>query len=221
MKKSMDVFGQALLDYSRGDKDKFFFEDSNGNRYQHPLSKYFRDFKTFTKLEKKIISKTKGEILDLGCGTGNYIPYLNKKGKVLGIDISPNVIEVAKEKYGLRNVKVADIFKFKTSKKFDTIVLLENNLGMAGTLKKTKQLLKILANLLKKDGQILTNAWNVPKRTYYEGELSPVWKEKKGQKFKWISFNAKFLKGLCEEVGLNFEIVDRDRYHYLAKITKK
>tara|TARA_Y100000310_G_scaffold14886_1_gene14949 strand:+ start:140 stop:805 length:666 start_codon:yes stop_codon:yes gene_type:complete len=221
MKKSMDVFGQALLDYSKRDKDKFFFEDSKGNRYQHPLRKYFRDFKTFTKLEKKIISKVKGEVLDLGCGTGNYIPYLMKKGKVLGIDISPNVISVAKERYKLRNVKVADIFKFKTNKKFDSIVLLENNLGMAGTLKKTKQLLKILKSLLKKDGQILTNARNVPKGTYYEGELSPVWKERKGQKFKWISFNAKFLKELCEEVGLNFEILERDRYHYLAKITKK
>lgn len=221
MKKSMDVFGQALLDYSNGDKDKFFFEDSKGNRYQHPLRKYFRDFKKFTKLEKKIISKAKGNILDLGCGTGNYIPYLKKKGKVLGIDISPNVIKVAKKRYRLKNVKVADIFKFITNQKFDTIVLLENNLGMAGTLRKTKQLLHVLRNLLKKNGQILTNVRNVPKGTYFVGELKPVWKERKGQKFKWISFNAKFLKELCEDAGFNLEILERDRYNYLAKITKK
>ena len=215
------MFGQALLDYSRGDKDKFFFEDSNGNRHKFPLRKYFRNFKKFTKLEKKIISKARGDILDLGCGTGNYIPYLMKKGKVLGIDISPKVITVAKEKYRLRNVKVADIFKFKTSKKFDTIVLLENNLGMAGTLKKIKQLLKILSRILKKNGQILTNARNLPKKTYCLNELSPIWKGKRGQKFKWISLNVKFLRKLCEEEGLDLEIVDRSRYHYLAKITKK
>lgn len=152
MKKSADLFGRALLEYSKGYKDKFFFEDSKGNKYKHPLRKYFRDFKKFTKLEKKIISKSKGDILDLGCGTGNYIPYLNKKGNVLGIDISRSAVEVAKKKYGLNNVKVADIFKFKTQKKFDTIVLLENNLGMSGTLIKTKKLLKILSSLLKKDG---------------------------------------------------------------------
>ena len=159
--------------------------------------------------------------MDLGCGTGNYIPYLMKKGTVLGVDISPYVIKIAKEKYKLRSVKVANIFKFQTNKKFDTIVLLENNLGMAGTLKRTKQLLKILTNLLNKKGQILTNASDVPKGTYLEEELTPIWKSKKGQKFRWIRFNSKFLKELCEEAKLNLEIIDRDKYHYLARITKK
>jgi SAM-dependent methyltransferase len=36
--------------------------------------------------------------IDLGCGTGNYSRYLSKKGfTVIGIDISPSAIRIAKE----------------------------------------------------------------------------------------------------------------------------
>jgi 2-polyprenyl-3-methyl-5-hydroxy-6-metoxy-1,4-benzoquinol methylase len=67
-----------------------------------------------SKLDKQTYTNKK--ILDVGCGPGNYTPYLNKKGKVLGIDISPKVIEVCKER-GFKNVKVADIFKLKIREK--------------------------------------------------------------------------------------------------------
>lgn len=221
MKKSMDLFGKALLAYANGDKNKFFFVDSSGNKYEHLLSKYFRDYKQFTKFERKIISLSHGNILDLGCGTGNYIPYLMKRGKVLGIDISPIIIQIAKKKYRLNNVKVANIFNFKTAKKFDTIVLLENNLGLGGTIPKTKKLLRILANLLNKNGQILTNGKNIPDRDYFVGELTPSYQDITGPSFKWISFNTKYLRELCGELNLRLEIIDKNKYQYLVKITRK
>jgi len=66
-----------------------------------------------------------------------------KRGKVIGIDISPTVIRVAKAR-GLKNCKVANIFTWKPRQKFDTIALIENNLGIAETPEKTKKLLKKL-----------------------------------------------------------------------------
>ena len=61
-----------------------------------------------------------------------------KRGKVIGIDISPTVIRVAKAR-GLKNCKVANIFTWKPRQKFDTIALIENNLGIAETPEKTKE----------------------------------------------------------------------------------
>jgi len=220
----MEVFGQALLDFSRGDNEKFYLQDSKGKKSEQKLSKYFRNYKEFTNLERKIIFLSKGEILDVGCGTGQYIPHLMKKGKVLGIDISSKAIQAAKEKYNLKNVKVADIFNFKPSKKFDTIVLLENNLGMAQTIPRTKKLLKILSNHLNTSGQILTDAHEVKGKnhdTVFNGELRPVWKGKIGDKFMWINFNSGYLKELCEEMSLNLKVIGRNKTSYLAKITKK
>ena len=216
----MDIFGEALQAYFKGDKTELFIEDAKGNKYPHDLSKYFRKYKQLDKLEKQIISLSSGRILDVGCGPGNYLPYLNRKGKVLGIDISPKVIKVCKER-GFKNIKVIDIFKLKSKEKFDTIVLLENNLGMAQTIPNTKKLLRILANLLNKSGKILTNVRDVKNGDYFDGKMRMIYKNKKGDWISWISFSPKFLKSLCEDVGLKMQILNRDKYHYLAKITRE
>ena len=129
MKQSMDFFGNALYEYYKGDRSPFFIILPTGEKDYGDLSRYFRTYIHLSRLEKKLISLSKGKILDIGCATGYYIPALNKKGNVLGIDISRQAIKVAKEN-GLTNCKTADIFKFRTNKKFETITLLENNLGI-------------------------------------------------------------------------------------------
>lgn len=128
----MDIFGEALKAYSQGDRARFYFQDESGKIFGHDLSRYFRKMNRLSKLEKKLISLSYGDILDVGCGTANYIPLLAERGNVLGIDISPNVIEVARQ-HGCKYCRVADIFSFPTHKKYDTITLLENNLGLGET----------------------------------------------------------------------------------------
>ena len=60
------------------------------------------------KLEKEIIfslgSVRQGEsVLDVGCGTGNYLVDLAERGAwVVGVDSSPNMLEIAESKLGKR-----------------------------------------------------------------------------------------------------------------------
>ena len=37
-------------------------------------------------------------VLDLGCGTGNLLPYLEKGRQVIGVDVSPEMLAIAREK---------------------------------------------------------------------------------------------------------------------------
>lgn len=172
-KQSMDVFGEALKGYYLGDKSKFYLKEPSGKLSEHNLKRYFRKTNQFSKLERKLISLSYGDILDVGCGTGNYISLLAKRGKVLGFDISKNVIDVAKMS-GCKNCIVADIFTFSEKKKFDTITFLENNLGIGGTINNTKKLLKKLSVLLKDNGQILAISRNLCNKDYFSIELNPV-----------------------------------------------
>lgn len=216
----MDLFGLALKARSQGDKTKFYFQDSSGKLFEHKLNRYFRKTNQLSKLEKKLISLSRGDILDVGCGTGNYIPLLMKQGRVLGIDISPNIIDVAQEN-GFKNCKLADIFTFPTAKKYDTITFLENNLGLGGTVNKTKKLLKKISGLLKDGGQILAIASRVPDKKFIAAELRPVWKQKVGPKFGWIHFNIDFLSGLCDKAGLSLKVLQGNQHGYLLKIVKR
>lgn len=215
--KSMDLFGEALKAYSKGDKEKFYFKNKSGEIFEHKLKRYFRTNIQLSKLEKKLISLSHGNILDVGCGTGNYIPLLCKQGKVLGIDISQNVLDVKK----IKNCKVANIFTFPTKNKFDTITLLENNLGIGGTVDKTKKLLKKLSKLLKKEGQILAIiSRRSENKKYIKVELKPIYKQKIGKKFNWINFNINFLYDLCKKEGLQLKILKTTKESYLISIQK-
>ncbi len=219
MKNSFDLFGEALLAYSRGKKSRFFFEDEKGILYEQPISSYLASKKPFTKLERKMVSLSYGKILDIGCGAGGFIPELMKKGNVFGIDISSTMIKICRKR-GINNVKVADIFKFKTKNKFDTILLLDENVGLAENVRKTKKLLKVLSNLLSENGQILANIEEVKGKNYSIWKARAVWNNKKGPWFKWIKLNSKLLRKLCNKQRLKCEIVKRDGKRYIARVKR-
>jgi SAM-dependent methyltransferase len=88
MKKAMDLFGEALYDRYQGIHHPFFM-DFYGEVDEHNLDRYFRTPDKLSTIEKRMITMCYGNILDVGCGTANYFPLLNKQGTVIGIDIFP------------------------------------------------------------------------------------------------------------------------------------
>lgn len=218
-RQAMDIFGEALLAYTGGDRATFYLQDETGKKHIYGLAERFRPYTKLNKSEKKIISLSHGNILYVGCGTGNIIPALEKRGEVIGIDISPKVIEVAKKK-GLSNCLVADIFSFRTDQKFDTILLFGNDLGVGGTPEKTKKLLGILKNILKENGQILGIIRTYSRGDYKQMRLTPIWKNKTGTSFDWILFSENFVKNLCKAVGLKLETISTSWKYKVLHITK-
>jgi SAM-dependent methyltransferase len=219
-KKAMDLFGEALKAYYRGESVHFFLKDQSGRLFKTDLSRYFRKTNQLSKLERRLISLSYGDILDVGCGTGYYIPLLAERGQVLGIDISPNIIELAR-KSGCKFCKVADIFSYSTTKKYDTITFLGNNLGIGGTVNKTKKLLEKLSHLLKDDGQILATIRRVPGRKFVVARIKPVWGKRTGPEFGWIHFNIDFLSDLCEQAGFRLKVLRGNQHYYLLRIARK
>ena len=52
-------------------------------------------------------------VLDLGCGTGLCAPYFRDVAeKLVGVDLSPNMIEVAQQQGGYDSLHVCDLFSF-------------------------------------------------------------------------------------------------------------
>lgn len=218
-KQSMELFGEALRAYAQGDRSPFYFKDSAGELFKTDLSRFFRKTNQLSKLEMRLIALTYGDILDVGCGTGNYIPLLARRGRVLGIDISPKVIEVAK-KNGCKRCRVADVFTFPTTKKYDTITFLGNGLGIGGTVNKTKKLLKKLSSILKNDGQILAIGRRVVHKKFVAVQLRPVWREQVGSRFDWIHMSRDFVSELCGQAGLCLTVVQGNQHYYLFRIVK-
>jgi cyclopropane fatty-acyl-phospholipid synthase-like methyltransferase len=69
----------------------------------------------------------KGTVLDLCSGDGTNSIYLASKGfKVVGVDISPTAVKIAKERCLKRNVQctylIGDVLKLKLDQKFDLVL---------------------------------------------------------------------------------------------------
>ena len=67
------------------------------------------------------------KVLDVACGTGVLIPYYLERnvGSVLGVDISPKMIEIARDKFegGKVSFLTGDVEKENLDRDFDAIVV--------------------------------------------------------------------------------------------------
>lgn len=55
--------------------------------------------------ERKIFNKLKGNILEIGVGTGNNLPYYNEDASITALDLSPEMIKIATKKVKKWNLK--------------------------------------------------------------------------------------------------------------------
>lgn len=94
------------------------------------------------------------KILDIGTGTGILISYLLEKSpsKLVGVDISENMIEVARKKYKDEDVKfiVSDIMNFNEDK-YDYIFIY----SAYPHFKDKEKLFEHLSKLLNENGKVI------------------------------------------------------------------
>lgn len=65
------------------------------------------------------------DILDIACGTGVLFPFYFEKAvkSVTGIDISPEMVKIAKQKFPETEIICGDAEEYRFDKKFDVIMI--------------------------------------------------------------------------------------------------
>ncbi|MFD2101581.1 class I SAM-dependent methyltransferase [Flagellimonas iocasae] len=233
-----DIFGKALMDYHHGNYSEDIKTYSSLDEEDViPLPYLFRDFKEMPKLEQKALKLAYGRILDIGCGAGNHALYLQNNGfEVTGLDNSVGAISVCKER-GVKSAVNTSILTYD-KEKFDTLLLLMNGIGLAGSLDNLDPFLQHLASLLQPKGQILLDSSDIiymfeqddedggywiPDNGKYYGEVTFTmeYKGEEGEPFDWLYVDFNTLQNACEANGLNCELVMSGKhFDYLAKLTK-
>ncbi|KKN39304.1 hypothetical protein LCGC14_0744560 [marine sediment metagenome] len=226
----MNFLASAIKNYSSNDvKSKVIFHRNsyykkyNNYEWDLYLGIYFRDKKDLTFLEKKLIDLVYGEILDVGCSTGYYIPYLMEKGTTTGIDISDIIIKFAQGR-GYFNCVVGDIFSYKSNHKFNTITLVGNDIALSGTLHGLKKMLKKFKALLEDNGQVLMIMRQVHTLRYRHVVYTPEYDGRFGIPIKCLFLNVNYFTKFCEKQGFTATIIDKEgkvgNSFYLIKLKK-
>ena len=231
-----DIIGTALLDYQKGNYSEDIITYSSLNEEDVlPLPYMFREFKDMPDIEQKALSLCSGQVLDVGCGAGSHALYLQNMGiSVTGLDASKGAIEVSKLR-GLKSAIYGNLEDYQ-GQQFDTILVLMNGVGLAGTLNGLEQFFTKLKSLLKDNGQILLDSSDIifmfendedggywiPDNINYYGEVSfsMEYKKQKSQSFPWLYVDYNTLQRAASYNNLTCELVmEGEHYDYLARLT--
>lgn len=230
-----DPIGQAILEFSKqGFTENIIVHSDLCDDDIMPVPYLFRTFDEMPKIEQHALSLCKGEVLEVGAATGCHSKYLkDKQFSTLSIDTSQGSVDYLNSQ-GLPSKKIA--FLDYNEKKFDTILILMNGLGLAGKLENVTTFLQHAKSLLKEGGTIITDSTDI--RYLYEDDEGGVWmdlnsqypgemefkmdyKEHSSEWFPWVYLDFENLEHEANTVGLKAtKILEDDNFHYLTTLEK-
>jgi hypothetical protein len=233
-KNTQDPIGQAILDYSKNKKPFDIIVSSDiCDDDIIPIEVLFRSYKEMPDIEKKALELCKGNVLDVGAGAGIHCNELIKNGlKVQALDSSEGAIKYLRES-GIQSY-LSNFTDFKSAVKYDTLLMMMNGIGIAGTLSNLEKTLLHAKSMLNKGGQVICDSSDV--RYLYEDEDGSLWvdlnseyygnfrfqmhyKKISGPWFDWLYVDYDNLHKAAVKTGFkSVKIMEQDN-HFLAQLT--
>lgn len=195
---------------------------------------FFRTFQDMPELEKIALELCCGNVLDVGAGAGCHALELQERGLgVVALEQSELAVTVMQQR-GVKNVVQGNILDLDNHN-FDTIILLMNGAGIAGTLRGLKELLLHLKSLLSPGGQILLDSSDIS--YLFEEEDGSIWLDLANDnyygemeytvhykdhyaKFPWLFVDYESLSRAATDAGLNIRLeAQGQESNYLARLT--
>ena len=231
-----DPLGAAVNDYYNTSQDENIVVRSDiAADDSIAVSYLFRNEANMPELEQSALKLCKGKILDIGAAAGCHSLVLQEKGlDVTALEISQLSCSVM-QKRGIRKVICNDFFRFKGDN-YDTLLMLMNGIGIAGTLTGLDELLKKARSLLTSNGQILFDSSDIEYlyieedgskwinlNSEYYGELMYTmhYKSIQGKSFPWLFIDFETLVPIAQKNGFEPQLFAiGDHYDYLGILRK-
>ncbi len=225
-----DIQGKALWDYfkNRNNKEPLILHNDYGEPEKMPKEVFFLEYNELNDLDLYALSMCRGKIVDVGAGAGRHVLPLQKTNEVSALEISPLCNKIMAER-GVNSIIEEDIFNFKPKGRYDTILMLMNGIGLAGSLEGVKELLKKFKDILSDNGQVLFDSSDIsylyrdtffPKDRYF-GEVTYQYEynKEKDEKFGWIYIDKKTISKIASQLGYHCQVIySSNNDQYLARL---
>jgi SAM-dependent methyltransferase len=225
--------GAALRDYQNGLVGaEVTVRGEDGAEERVPAAVFFRGPAEFSALEEAALACCRGRVLDAGAGAGSHSLDLQARGlPVVALDVSPEAVAVMRER-GVRDVRCGDIFTLR-GERFDTLLMMMNGVGIAGSLAGLDRLLGTIHRLLAPDGQFLLDSYDprdpdVPadpgseSKAQYVGEMrfQLEYAGVCGPFYEWLFVDLPTLTDRAARAGFCCEgLWHEEEGHYFARLT--
>lgn len=101
-------------------------------------------------------------LLDVACGTGAHLEHLAEHYDVVGVDLDPEMIGVARDRLPAAELHVADMVDFDLGRRFDAVVCLFSSIGYARTVERLRLAVAAMARHLEPRGVLIVEPWVLP-----------------------------------------------------------
>jgi SAM-dependent methyltransferase len=187
-----------------------------------PVSLFFRDADEFPPLERQALELCGTSVIDVGAGAGPHTLALLERGHdVLAVESLPEIAVMLRAR-GLPRVTVCSLDELPAGQA-DTVLMLMNGLGLAGTLDGLVPLLESARRLLAPGGRIVADStdprqWLEPEDTGDElllqdgrfgGEVQfqLEYEGRRGELFPFLYVDPETLRDRGLRAGLQLEEV--------------
>jgi SAM-dependent methyltransferase len=211
---AVDLLGAAMVDFAAGRRSPVWLRVGSGRRLPHDLAAYFAPV---TPQERALLDLVEEPVLDVGCGPARHARLLQARGlTAIGLDRSRLALGLARA-LGLRHWVHADA-RAGVLPAVRTALLLDGNLGLAGTPDDAVRLLHRLAAACGPGGHLLVGG-----RAPRHGRLRPLvvrdeYRDLVGPWRRWLQAGLPAVLDLAHPAGWRLRQVATAGAHYWAAL---
>jgi ubiquinone/menaquinone biosynthesis C-methylase UbiE len=101
-------------------------------------------------------------LLDVACGTGEHIAALRDRYDAQGLDLNPELLEVAREKSPDVVFHEGDMASFELDERFDAVTCLFSSIGYVKTPERMRAAVAAMTRHLEPGGVLILEPWFTP-----------------------------------------------------------
>jgi len=109
-------------------------------------------------------------LLDVGCGTGRHLEHLQSTHAVEGLDLSPDLLAVARDRCPRVPMHEGDMVELDLVRRFDVVTCLFSAIGFVRTPDRLRRAISRMAAHLRPGGLLVVEPWFTP-QTYWHGHV--------------------------------------------------
>jgi ubiquinone/menaquinone biosynthesis C-methylase UbiE len=142
-------------------------------------------------------------LLDVACGTGRHLEHLRSSYEVEGLDLNPQMLEVARHRCPGIPFHRGDMAEFELPRRYDVVTCLFSSIGYVQTLERLRLAIRCMARHLEPGGVLIIEPWFTP-QSYVVGRLTANFVDEPDLKIAWMYISE--IEGTRSILEIHFQV---------------